>query len=44
MVVSIPFKIEAAQEQLEASVSRLNEFVQSVQRDLEFSIDELSGE
>ena len=36
--------IEAAQKQLEASVSRLNEFVQSVQRDLEFSIDELSGE
>ncbi|MCP4492702.1 MAG: flagellar protein FlaG [Gammaproteobacteria bacterium] len=34
---------EAAQ-QLEDSVSQLNELVQSVQRDLRFSIDEFSGD
>ncbi|MCP3689259.1 MAG: flagellar protein FlaG [Gammaproteobacteria bacterium] len=31
-------------QQLESSVSQLNELVQSVQRDLHFSIDEFSGD
>jgi len=31
------------QQELQASVSRINEFVQSVQRDLEFSVDDATG-
>ncbi|MCP4431754.1 MAG: flagellar protein FlaG [Gammaproteobacteria bacterium] len=35
---------EDATQRLEESVSQLNELVQSVQRDLQFSIDEFSGD
>lgn len=34
---------EAVKERLESSVSQLNDLVQSVQRDLQFSIDDYSG-
>lgn len=34
---------EAVKERLESSVSQLKELVQSVQRDLQFSIDDFSG-
>jgi len=35
---------EVSREQLDDSVRQLNDFVQSVQRDLHFSIDDMSGE
>ena len=35
---------ENVAQQLESSVSKLNELVQSVQRDLQFTIDESSGD
>lgn len=35
---------DEANQRLEQSVSQLNELVQSVQRDLQFSIDEFSGD
>jgi len=34
---------EGVQEQLEQAVSKLNEYVQSTQRDLQFSMDEATG-